>query len=117
MITPQKKEKLHTEMKRLNINETDIEEKFIKGSGKGGQKVNKTNSTVQLHYKKENIVIKCGKTRSREDNRFFARRELCEAIDAKINGNLSKKEIELEKIRKQKSRRKRRNQSTNNDNV
>lgn len=109
MITPQKQEQLLSEMKRLNIHESDIEEKFIKGSGNGGQKVNKTNSTVQLHYKQEGIVIKCGKTRSREDNRFFARRELCEIMDGKINGKLSKKEIEIEKLRKQKNRRKRRN--------
>ena len=48
MITPEKQEKLKERMERLGIREDELEEHFIRGSGKGGQKINKTASCVQL---------------------------------------------------------------------
>lgn len=107
-ITEKKVTELHGWMAALGILESDLKEKFIKGSGSGGQKINKTASAVQLEHSPSGIVIRCQHTRSRAENRFWARRRLCEEIDSRQNGTLSKETLAAEKIRKQKARRKRR---------
>lgn len=68
-------------MIRLGITEEDLEEKFILGSGSGGQKINKTASCVSLHHLPTGIVIKNQVSRSREANRAAAREELCRRIE------------------------------------
>jgi protein subunit release factor B len=108
MITPEKWEKLHGWMEKLGINEHEIVEHFIRGSGKGGQKVNKTSSCVQLNHAPSGAEIRCQKTRSQADNRYWARRELCEQIEGKLLGENSAKQQAFEKIRRQKRRRSRR---------
>ena len=42
----------------LTLNEEDLEEKFIRGSGPGGQKINKTSSCVELKHIKTGIIVK-----------------------------------------------------------
>lgn len=95
-------------MDRLQILEGDLTEKFIAGSGSGGQKINKTSSCVYLKHEPTGIEVKCQKDRSRELNRFLARRELCDRVESQIHGIKTKKEIAADKIRKQKQRRSRR---------
>lgn len=106
-MTPKKK-KLRLEMRKLKILEKDLEEKFILGSGKGGQKVNKTASCVYLKHYPTNIKIKCQQTRSRELNRYYARKELVERIKEITQQELSKKQKLIFKIRKQKQKRSKR---------
>ncbi len=101
----EKIQELEERMIHLNINENDLIEKFILGSGKGGQKVNKTSSCVYLKHIPTGIEVKCQQDRSRTKNRFLARRELCERIECIQNKEASKKEQEFEKIRRQKKRR------------
>ena len=69
-ITKEKEEKLLLKMQELNIHEADLIEKFILGSGKGGQKMNKTSSCVYLKHIPTGIEIKCQKGRSRESIRY-----------------------------------------------
>jgi protein subunit release factor B len=107
MVSKEKVEELGKKMEDLGIFEEDLIEKFILGSGSGGQKINKTSSCVYLKHIPSGIEIKCQKERSRELNRFFARRELCSKIEEKIKGTLSAKQQEMEKIRRQKKRRSR----------
>lgn len=57
----------------VHLNEDDMEEKFIKGSGPGGQKVNKSNNCVQLIHKPTGIIIKV----LTKIAHFFA--DICEA--------------------------------------
>ena len=95
-------------MKKLGVSEDDIIEKFILGSGKGGQKVNKTSSCVYLKHLPTAIEVKCQQDRSRELNRWLARRELCDRIEAQIHQVKTKRQHEMEKIRRQKRRRSRR---------
>jgi len=95
-------------MKALGILEQDLDEHFIRGSGSGGQKINKTSSCVQLIHPSSGIEIRCQKTRSQADNRYWARRELCERIEEKLLGEKSAKRQATEKIRRQKRRRSRR---------
>ncbi|MCB0332361.1 MAG: peptide chain release factor-like protein [Bdellovibrionales bacterium] len=95
-------------MERLGIDEKDIIENFIRGSGSGGQKINKTSSCVQLLHKPSGIEVKCQQERSQAMNRYIARRELCDKLEEQIEGKRSKAEQEREKIRRQKRKRSKR---------
>lgn len=101
----EKSEELIARMQKLGIQEEDLIEKFILGSGKGGQKINKTSSCVYLKHIPSGIEIKCQRERSRALNRLLARRELCERLEEKLFEIKSKKQQEFEKIRRQKRRR------------
>jgi protein subunit release factor B len=68
----------------------------------------KTASTVRLYHVPSGLTVKCGLNRSREMNRWLARRELAEKILEKVNAALSTRKQEAEKIRRQKRRRSRR---------
>ncbi|HEY5654057.1 MAG TPA: peptide chain release factor-like protein [Pontiella sp.] len=111
MIAAAKWEKLQKWMCKLEVFEGDLEEFFIRGSGKGGQKLNKTSSCVQLNHAPSGIEIRCQKTRSQADNRYWARKELCERIEEKVLGVKSVRQQAIEKIRRQKRRRSRRAKS------
>ena len=110
MFSKDKYEELEQRMKKLGIKNDDLIEKFILGSGKGGQKINKTSSCVYLKHIPTGIEIKCQEDRSRAMNRFFARRELCNRIEEKMENKKSERQQEREKIRRQKRRRTRRGQ-------
>lgn len=95
-------------MAGLGITEADLVEKFVRGSGPGGQKINKTSSCVYLLHRPSGIEVKCQRERSQAMNRYFARRELCDRLEARIKGAASARQQEIEKIRRQKRRRSRR---------
>ncbi|MBF0345260.1 MAG: peptide chain release factor-like protein [Nitrospirae bacterium] len=107
-VSPEKNALLKDKMSALNIYERDIEEKFIHSSGNGGQKVNKTASCVYLKHIPTGVEIKCMKERSQSINRFLARRLLTDKIERLLNPADSTIEKRLQKIRKQKSKRKKR---------
>ncbi|MCI4626002.1 MAG: peptide chain release factor-like protein [Candidatus Magnetoovum sp. WYHC-5] len=107
-VTPEKNRQLIQRFEELNIKEEDIEEKFIRGSGHGGQKINKTSSTVYLKHIPTGIEVKCSKERSQSVNRFLARRLLAEKIECLLYKKESSKEKAISKIRKQKQKRKKR---------
>ena len=107
-IRKEKLEALQKRMEEVGMHENDLIEKFVLGSGKGGQKMNKTASCVYLKHIPTEIEVKCQQERSREMNRFLARRELCEQIAAKTHQEKTAKEHLVEKIRRQKKRRSRR---------
>ena len=109
---------LEKRMKALGVKKEDIEEKFIKSAGRGGQKVNKSSSAVFLKHKKTNLSVKCGKARSQHLNRFLALRNLIEKIEENMTGKNEKEQKRTEKIKKQKQRRKRKTHkklATNDD--
>lgn len=108
MIRKEKKEELLKRMEGLGIKEEELIEKFVLGSGSGGQKINKTSSCVYLKHIPTGTEVKCQESRSREMNRYIARKELCDHIEEQIEGVKSKKQQEMEKIRRQKRRRSRR---------
>ncbi len=108
MLSKEKQAALQARMLSLDIREEDLIEKFIQGSGSGGQKINKTSSCVYLKHIPTAIEVKCQRERSREMNRFHARRELCDTIDEIRNGETSKRQQAIEKIRRQKRQKSRR---------
>jgi len=107
MIRKEKFDELHERMERLGIQEGDLVEKFILGSGSGGQKINKTSSCVYLKHVPTGIEIKCQRERSRELNRYYARKDLCDRLEEKIEHKKSERQQMIEKIRRQKRRRSR----------
>ena len=107
-VSPEKRAALSRRMAELGLAEADLTEKFILGSGKGGQKVNKTSSCVYLKHEPTGLELKCQRTRTRELNRYYARQELCERLAERIEGERSRRRAEAEKIRRQKRRRSRR---------
>lgn len=108
MSSPEKQAALEERMAKLGISEADLVEKFILGSGAGGQKINKTHSCVYLKHEPTGIEVRNQASRSREMNRYLARRELCDTLDEIRLGKASKRQQEMEKVRRQKRRRSRR---------
>ncbi len=106
-IKPTKVEALKKRVKNLGVSLDAIEEKFIKGSGKGGQKINKTSNAVMLKYPPLKIVVKCQKERKRSINRFLALRELVDRVEIKLSPDTSDRLKKIEKIKKKKSKKKR----------
>ncbi|CAM1508310.1 Fc.00g051580.m01.CDS01 [Cosmosporella sp. VM-42] len=80
--------------------ESEIEESYVKGSGPGGQKINKTNSAVQIKHVPTGIVVKSQATRSRDQNRKHARELLAKKVDDLRNGEQSRSAIVGEVKRK-----------------
>ncbi|MDY0300899.1 MAG: peptide chain release factor-like protein [Trichlorobacter sp.] len=101
---------LQQRMQELSIKEEDLEERFVRSSGKGGQHVNKTSTAVQIRHLPSGIEARCDKERSQSLNRFLARRELLEKI-ARSRGLTTATDENTARIRKQKARRKRRTTS------
>jgi len=99
---------LHAKMEKLGIREEDFIEKFIRSSGRGGQKVNKSSTCVYLKHKPTGIEVKCQEERSQSLNRFLARRILVNKIENLILGKKSEEQKRIEKIRRQKRKRSKR---------
>ena len=108
MIRLKKWEHLREQMAKLGIFEDDFEEKFIIGSGRGGQKLQKTASCVFLMHVPSGISVKCQQARSREVNRYYARLRICEKYQERVLQEKTARQKEIEKIRRQKKRRSRR---------
>ena len=106
-VSEEKNRWLRERMEALGVREEDIEEKFIRSSGSGGQRVNKTSTCVYLRHIPTGIEVKCMRERSQSLNRFLARRELVEKI-SKVEGQITSGNIEMAKIRRQKAKRKKR---------
>ncbi len=99
---------LAAKMLRLGIKEADIIEKFIRSSGPGGQKVNKSSTCVYLRHIPTGIEVKCQRERSQALNRYIARKILARKVETLILGDLSEERKRIAKIRRQKRRRSRR---------
>ena len=110
-VTRKKQEELEARMAALGVREADIEEKYIRSSGPGGQKVNKTASCIYLKHIQSGLEVKMQRERSQGLNRYYARKRLCELVEQEKMGTNSPAALKADKIRKQKQRRKRRSKT------
>ncbi len=94
-------EALLKRMHSLGIREDDLEESFIRGTGPGGQKVNKTSSTVALAHKPTGTEVRCQRERSQLANRYWARVELCDRLQKQRDDERLAKKQAREKKRRQ----------------
>lgn len=92
-------------MRGLGIREQDIEEKFIRSRGPGGQNVNKTSTCVYLKHLPTGIEVKCQQERTQSQNRFFARVLLVDKVERMIRGEAREERARREKLRRQKRKR------------
>jgi len=67
----------------LGIQADDVEETFIRGAGAGGQKINKTSSTVRLRHRPTGLDIRCQRERNQSVNRLLAWAELADRLEAR----------------------------------
>ncbi|KGO65914.1 Peptide chain release factor class I/class II [Penicillium italicum] len=88
---------------RLKINDADISISYLKGTGPGGQKINKTNSAVQIIHKPSGVVIKCQATRSQAQNAKIARSLLADRVEAREKGDQSRVAIKAAAAKKKKA--------------
>ena len=102
IVSPEKEKALTARMERLGVSESDFQETFIRSSGPGGQKVNKTSSCVYLVHLPTGLSVKCQRERSQAMNRFLARRLLLDRIERLQRGIVSAERERIEKIKRQK---------------
>ncbi|RFT16468.1 MAG: Class I peptide chain release factor [Candidatus Saccharicenans subterraneus] len=104
-VRPEKEKDLLERLAKLGVKDSDLEEKFIRSQGKGGQKVNKAATCVYLKHLPTGLEVKCQRERSQALNRFLARRILVEKLEARILGKETEEQQRIEKIRRQKRKR------------
>ncbi len=107
-VTAEKEAQLAARMQACGVAESDLDERFVRSGGPGGQHVNKSATCVHLKHRLSGLEVKMQKGRSQGLNRFYARRRLCELLEAETLGADSPEAKRQAKIRKQKKRRKRR---------
>ncbi len=85
----------------------EVEERFVRGAGPGGQKINKTSSTVWLRHAPTGLEVRCQRERSQTANRALAWLELVGKLEARAraatNAVVDAREAERRRTR-QKSR-------------
>jgi protein subunit release factor B len=99
---------LNARLERLGVFEADLEERFVRSGGPGGQNVNKVSSCVLLVHVPSGATVRCQEDRSQSLNRYRARQRLAENLEEKLLGAASAKRQAVERIRRQKRRRGRR---------
>ena len=107
-VSTEKEKALAERMQELGVSENDFEESFIRSSGPGGQKVNKSSSCVHLVHIPTGLSVKCQRERSQTLNRFLARRLLLDKIESQQKGFIAEEKEKIEKLRRQKRKRSKR---------
>ncbi len=107
-VSAEKTKALAARMQELGVSENDFEESFVRSSGPGGQKVNKSSSCVHLVHLPTGLAVKCQRERSQTLNRHLARRLLLDKIEHQQKGFIEQEKEIIEKIRRQKRKRSRR---------
>lgn len=106
-VSPEKAAALDERLRGLGIREEDLDEQFVRSGGQGGQNVNKVATCVVLVHRPSGTQVKCQMARTQGMNRYLARKQLAEKLEAALLGARSAREQEIEKIRRQKRRRSR----------
>lgn len=91
----------------LRLNPNQVEEHFTRGTGSGGQKINKTSSTVQLRHLPTGIEVRVQRHREQSKNRLSAWKLLIRKLEERVKGKQSARAKAAFKLRKQKQRRSR----------
>jgi protein subunit release factor B len=107
-VSAEKEKAIAVRMQELGVSENDFEESFVRSSGPGGQKVNKTSSCVYLVHTPTGLAVKCQRERSQSLNRHLARKLLLDKIELQQKGFIEKEKEKIEKLRRQKRKRSKR---------
>jgi protein subunit release factor B len=93
---------IQTRLDTLGVIPADVEEKFVRGSGPGGQKINKTSSTVCLRHRPTGVEVRVQRERSQAANRELAWLELCEKLETTLRQAEAARRDAVEKERRRK---------------
>jgi peptide chain release factor len=85
----------------LGVRPEDVEERFIRGTGAGGQKINKTSSTVWLRHGPTGTEVRCQRERSQTVNRLLAWQELAGRLESAARAQAAGVRAERELVRRQ----------------
>ncbi len=102
-ISSNKQKELRHLMRRNKVFERDLEEKFVRSSGPGGQNVNKVASCVVLVHLFSGFRVKCQKHRTQGLNRYEARLQLLQ----KIEKHKKLKVLKIKQLKEKEKRQKR----------
>lgn len=100
-------ESIASRLLALGISLAEVEERFVRGSGPGGQKINKTSSTVWLRHGPTGVEVRCQRERSQAANRETAWLELCGKLEERARASAAARIDAVEKQRRQKRPRSR----------
>jgi peptide chain release factor len=106
-VEQDKEDELLQRMAALRVKEADIEEKFVRSGGHGGQNVNKVASCVMLTHVPTGLQVKCQTSRQQGMNRYIARKLLLNKIETARNSLAAARRAQREKLRRQKRKRSR----------
>jgi peptide chain release factor len=102
-MNPQIEQRLHA----LGTSTAEVEERFVRGTGPGGQKINKTSSTVWLRHRPTGIEVRCQRERSQATNREVAWVELCTKLEERARARAMEQRQAREKERRRKRQKSR----------
>ena len=89
----------------VGVDPSEVTERFVRGSGPGGQKINKTSSTVWLRHDRTGLEVRCQRERSQAQNRETAWTELCGKLESRQQLAIDARRAELERARRRNRRR------------
>ena len=104
-VEKDKEDELLRRMKQLGVREADIDEKFVRSGGHGGQNVNKTSTCVMLLHVPTGIQVKCQTSRQQGMNRYLARELLVSKIESQRRAAAAERRAQRERIKRQKRKR------------
>lgn len=99
---------LRERLDALGVLPGDVSEVFTRGSGAGGQKINKTSSTVVLRHAPTGVEVRCQDERSQSVNRAVAWERFCEKLEERMRAAEAARRAVREKAKRKarpKSRR------------
>jgi peptide chain release factor len=91
----------------LGVQPGEVEERFVRGAGAGGQKINKTSSTVWLQHRPTGVEVRCQRERSQTVNRLLAWTELAEKLEWRRQVSANQVQAARELVRRQKRQKSR----------
>lgn len=91
----------------LGVSPDEVEEVFIRGAGAGGQKINKTSSTVRLRHLPTGVEVRCQRERNQSVNRLLAWTELAYKLEWRRQMSANAEQAARELARRQKRQKSR----------